>query len=238
MRLPRRLSYSALLALLALLAVPAAASAQASDGPDLSGTWTMTIQGKAPPGKGFASLAFEGEGEDTVVVLSGKAGELTEPVEIDGDTLRFEHETPAKKAAVAVFTGRVSGDLMGGEVDMGKRGKSAWQAIREGDGVFDLSGTWTFFQKGLPRDYANLTKLYFSQDGPDLVATFLTGDEETVCRGFLDGGSLGFEYSRATHDGQTVEARYTGTVSGDMMRGAVDMEELGQSTWQATRDDG
>ena len=221
-----------------LLVLAAAAAAGAGDGPDLSGTWTMTIQGKAPPGKGFASLAFDGEGESTVVVLTGKGGELTEPVAIDGDTLRFEHETPGKKAVVAVFTGRVRGDLMGGEVDMGRRGKSAWQAIRQGDGVFDLSGTWTFFQKGLPRDYANLTKLYFSQDGPDLVATFLTGDEETVCRGILAGDRVTFEYSRTTAGGQEIEASYAGTVSGDMMRGEVDMGDQGKSTWQATRDDG
>ena len=221
-------------ALLALLA-PAAI---AGDGPDLSGTWAMTIAGKAPPGKGFASLTFGSEGEETVVVLAGKGGELTTPVAIDGDTLRFEHETPGKKASVAVFTGSVRGDLMGGEVDMGRRGKSAWQAVREGDGVFDLSGTWTFFQKGLPRDYANLTKLYFSQDGPDLVATFLTGAEETVCRGSLAGDRVTFEYSRTTGGGQTFGASYAGTVSGDMMRGEVDMGGTGKSTWQATRDDG
>ena len=233
MRLLRRLEAPALLALLAV-----AAFAEPPGPPDLSGTWTMTIEGKAPPGKGFASLAFEGESEETVVVLSGKGGRLTEPVEIDGDTLRFEHETPGKKAVVAVFTGRVRGDLMGGEVDMGRRGTSAWQAVREGGGVFDLSGTWTFFQKGLPRDYANLTKLYFSQEGPDLVATFLTSEEETVCRGSLAGDRVTFEYSRTTGGGQTFGASYAGVVSGDVMRGEVDMGEAGKSTWQATRDDG
>lgn len=233
MHILRRLSVAALLALLAT-----AAFAQASEEAAFSGTWTMTIDGKAPPGKNFAGLTFEDEGDQTVVVLSGKGGELTEPVAIDGDGFRFEHAVPGKKASVAVFTGRVRGDLMGGEVDMGKRGKSTWQAVRGGDGVFDLSGTWTFFQKGLPRDYANLTKLYFSQQGADLVATFVTGDDETVCRGFLDGGSVGFEYSRVTGGGQTVGASYAGKVAGDMMRGEVDMGEMGKSTWQATRDDG
>ena len=215
-----------------LLAVPALAD---DAGPDLSGSWTMTIQGKAPPGKNFASLAFNGNGE---VTLGGKGGELQATVELDGDEIRFEHTSPGKKASVAVFTGRVEGDLMGGEVDMGKRGKSAWQAIRDGDAVFNLTGTWTFFQKGLPRDYINLTKLHFHQDGPELVATFSTADDETVCRGYLDGDELGFEYSRTTKGGETVGGAYTGRVSGDMMRGEVDMGAQGKSTWQATRDDG
>ncbi len=221
------------------LALPAFAQTDdvAPPAPDLSGTWTMTIQGKAPPGKNFASLAFERDGEATAVVMRGKAGELRGACRLDGDEIRFEHAPPGKKASVAVFTGRVRGDLMGGEVDMGKRGTSAWQAIREGDDVFDLSGTWTFFQKGLPRDYANLTKLHFHQDGADLVATFTTGEEETVCRGFLDGDTVGFEYSRET-EGGAVGASYTGKVGGDMMRGEVDMGALGESTWQATRDDG
>ena len=155
---------------------------------------------------------------------------------MDGDQLRFEHAPPGKKSSLVVFSGRVRGDLMGGEVDMGPRGKSAWQATREGDEVFDLTGTWTFFQKGLPKDYANLTKLRFSQEGPDLVATFTTGDVETVCRGYLDGERLGFEYSRETAQG-TFGGKYSGRVSGDLMSGEVDMGEGGKTTWRATRDD-
>ncbi len=218
-----------------LLAVPTFAESEV--GPDLSGTWTMTIQGKAPPGKNFASLTFDCGGEQRSVTMRGKGGELRGTCENGGDEIRFEHAPPGKKASVAVFTGRVHGDLMGGEVDMGKRGKSSWQAIREGDGVLDLSGTWTFFQKGLPRDYTNLTKLHFHQEGPELVATFTTGDDETVCRGYLDGDSVGFEYSRAT-EGATIDAAYSGRITGDMMRGEVDMGAAGKSTWQATKDDG
>ena len=224
--------YGMLMTAALMLAAPVAA--ENAGGPDLSGTWTMTIQGKAPPGKNFASLSFDGD----QVTMRGKGGELQGEVELDGDEIRFEHASPGKKASVAVFTGRVHGDLMGGEVEMGKRGKSAWQAIREGDAVFNLTGIWTFFQKGLPRDYTNLTKLHFHQDGPELVATFSTADDETVCRGYLDGDELGFEYSRTTQGGETVGASYSGRVAGDMMRGDVDMGAQGKSTWQATRDDG
>ncbi len=223
--------------LLPVLLVSLAATAVIAQPPaenDLSGTWSMTIQGKTPPGKNFASLTFEG----TTVKMQGKGGELEGALTVDGDQIRFEHAPPGKKVSVAVFIGRVRGDLMGGEVAMGKRGTSAWQAIREGDGVFDLSGSWTFFQKGLPRDYANLTKLHFHQDGPNLVATFTNADTETVCEGHLDGESLGFEYTRQTGDGQTLGASYAAKVSGDMIRGEVDMGAGGKTTWQATRDDG
>ena len=223
---------------LATLALAAPAAAEHGKEPDLSGTWTMTIEGKAPPGKNFASLTFSGEGDEISVTMSGKGGELQDRVEIDGDEIRFEHAPPGKKASVAVFSGRIHGDLMGGEVDMGKRGKTAWQAIREGDNVFNLTGTWTFFQQGLPRDYTNLTKLHFHQEGHDLVATFTTGDDEIACRGYLDGESLGFEYSRTTEGGESFSGSYEGKVSGDMMRGAVEMTPGGKSTWQATRDDG
>ncbi len=218
-----------------LLALPAIAG---DGGTDLAGNWTMTIEGKTPPGKNFSNLTFEAKGDAVSVTMRGKGGELHGNVEIDGDEIRWEHAPPGKKVSVAVFAGRVHGDLMGGEVDMGKRGKSAWQAVREGGGVFDLTGTWTFFQKGLPRDYTNLTKLHFHQDGPALVATFTTADQETVCRGYLDGESLGFEYSRTTEGGETVGGSYEGKISGDMMRGEVDMGVAGKSSWQATRDDG
>ena len=224
--------------LITVLAVGlAAAPATAGDGEiDLSGAWEMTIQGKTPPGKNYSALTFEGGGDDLVVVMRGKGGELRNAATLDGDALRFEHAPPGKKSSLVVFSGRVRGDLMGGEVDMGKRGKSTWQATREGDGVLDLTGTWTFFQQGLPKDYANLTKLRFHQEGPDLVATFTPGDDETVCRGFLDGDSLGFSYSRETGGG-TAEGTYSGRVSGDIMSGEVDMGAGGKATWRATRDD-
>ena len=230
--------HNKLIAMLAALLLAAPLFAESDGGSDLSGTWTMTIQGKAPPGKNFASLTFDCQGEEGSVAMHGKGGEINAVCQNDGDEIRFEHAPPGKKASVAIFTGRVRGDLMGGEVDMGKRGKSTWQAMRASDGVFNLTGTWTFFQKGLPRDYTNLTKLHFSQDGPNLVATFTTGGDETVCKGYLDGDTLGFEYSRTTGDGETIGAAYSGRVSGDMMRGEVDMGAAGKSTWQATRDDG
>ncbi len=213
------------------------AAAAVAEGFDLTGSWTMTIEGKTPPGKNFSTLAFEGEGEDLTVVMRGKAGELRGACAFDGGELRFEHAPPGKKSSVVVFSGSVRGDLMGGEVDMGRRGKSRWQAIRDGEDVFDLSGTWTFFQKGLPRDYTNLTKLRFHQDGPELVATFTTGDVDTVCRGHLEGDAIDFAYSRPMEGGSSVEARYRGKIGGDRIHGEVDMGELGKSTWQATRDD-
>ena len=91
------------LAVVLLLAVPA--FAESDGGPDLSGTWSMTIQGKAPPGKNFASLTFNGQGEETSVTMNGKGGELHGSVEVDGDEIRFEHAPPGKKASVAVFAG-------------------------------------------------------------------------------------------------------------------------------------
>lgn len=220
-----------------ILAATLIAATATGEEPDLTGTWMMTIEGKTPPGKNFSSLAFDGEGDELAVILRGRAGELRGACTLDGNEIRFEHAPPGKKSSVVVFSGSVRGDLMGGEVDMGQRGTSKWEAIRDGAGVFDLSGTWTFFQKGLPRDYANLTKLRFSQDGPELVATFTTGDIETVCRGHLDGDIVDFAYSRPLDDGSSIEARYRGKLGGDRIQGAVDMGQMGQSTWQATRDD-
>lgn len=235
MSIQRTLSMAVLAA--GLIAIATAPRTAAGEGVDLAGTWVMTIEGKTPPGKNFSTLSFANEGEDLTVLISGTAGELRGDCTLDGDELSFEHAPPGKKSSVVVFRGSVRGDLMGGEVDMGKRGKSKWQAIRDAEDTFDLSGTWTFFQKDLPRDYTNLTKLRFHQDGPELVATFTTGDVDTVCRGHLDGDTIDFGYSRSLEDGSSIEARYRGKIGGDRMRGEVDMGAMGQSTWQATRDD-
>ena len=58
--------------LLACLAAAPAISEGETE-PDLSGTWTMTIQGKTPPGKNYSSLTFEGQDGDLTarIVSSG-----------------------------------------------------------------------------------------------------------------------------------------------------------------------
>ena len=205
---------------------------------DLSGTWAMTIQGKTPPGKNYSSLTFEPSGDALVVVMQGKGGELRNAATLEGDQLRFEHAPPGKKSSLVVFSGRVRGDLMGGEVDMGKRGTSTWQATREGDGVFDLTGTWTFFQKGLPKDYANLTKLRFHQEGPHPGRHLHHRRRPRRCaRAISTARRWGSSTPARPGAGPDRSAKYAGRVSGDLMSGEVDLGEGGKSTWRATRDD-
>lgn len=230
MQLKRRTATAVLT--LMLLAAPALAA-------DLAGEWLLTMDGKSPSGEKEATLTFAAtaDGEpagELKVTMSGKSGSVESPGKLADGEVSWLYTSP-KKGVQATYQGRVRGSLMGGTVDV--KGKPvAWQARRVGDDVFDLAGTWTFFIKGEARDYANLTKMTFAQDGPDLVVTMASEAMEVECRGTLDGVALSFDYVRATQDGGEYTAKMTGSVSGALMGGDADLGEYGRTTWNATRD--
>ena len=220
--------------LLFLLAATLAAPAHAGD-MDLSGTWLLEMDGKSPSGEKTATVTFETGADGVVVHMAGKKGTVSCPGTLEGDELTFEYTSPKKKAT-ATYRGKIRGELMGGEVEMGSR-QVAWHAHRAQDGVFPLAGTWTFFIDGEPRDYANLTKMTFSQDGPELIVEMTANDMDVECRGTLEGDAIGFEYHREKRDGSgTYVAKMTGSISGALMSGEAELGGHGKTTWRATLD--
>ena len=133
-----------LLAIVCLLATGSTVSAEEAD---LSGEWTMTMLGKSLTGEKEAMLAFERDGFQLKVAVTSKNGEAIGY--IDGSEIRFYYVRAGKKGdIVAKYTGHVRGDLMGGEVDMGKSGTTVWMARRGSQKKVDLSGTWTLQMQG------------------------------------------------------------------------------------------
>lgn len=221
--------------LLVLLAVLLAAPAFGGEA-DLSGTWLLEMDGKSPSGEKTAEVTFENGDDGLVVHLAGKKGTVECPGTLEGDELTFEYTSPKKKAS-ATYRGKVRGELMGGDVAVGSRQIKWWARRAQDDNGFQFDGTWTFFIKGEPHDYANLTKMTFSQDGPELIVTLKANDMEVECRGSLEGNNIRFEYHRQKHDGSgTYVAVMTGSISGALMSGDADLGEYGKTTWRATLD--
>ncbi len=221
--------------LLFLLAAILAAPAFATEA-DLTGNWLLEMDGRSPSGEKTATVTFETDGDGIVVRMTGKKGTVECPGTLAGDELTFEYTSPKKKVT-ATYRGKVRGELMGGEVDVGSR-QIKWHARRtKDDSGFKFDGTWTFFIEGEPRDYANLTKMTFSQDGPELIVTLTSNDMAVECRGYLEGEEIGFEYAREKRDGSgTYTAQMTGSIAGALMSGEADLHEHGKTTWRATLD--
>jgi L-seryl-tRNA(Ser) seleniumtransferase len=102
---------------------------------DLSGVWDVQIEYRAGVGLHTLSLRQQGgriqgihRGEFIARDLSGL---------IDGDTVRLQSRLPESAIGNALsftFTGKVSGETMSGELDMGEYLKARWSARRHGNG--------------------------------------------------------------------------------------------------------
>jgi hypothetical protein len=219
-----------------VLGLALAASAVMAAEVDVSGSWAMTILGKSPLGEKEATLTFERQGFNLVVTIQTKTGATRSIGYIDGNNLRFEYITAGKKAdVVSKFSGHVRGDLMGGELDMGKQGVTTWKATRGAEEEVDFSGTWTLQMRGESPSGLNLVKMTFRQDDHRLVVTLHGEKSEIECEGYVDGRIITFYYVRHT-EGEEFVAKFTGQIAGALMGGEVDMGEMGKTTWRATQD--
>ena len=217
-----------------LLLAPGVRSAE--DEVDLSGEWVMTVLGKSPTGQRESRVRFERDGFQLVATVSGKKGDAKAIGHIEGDEIHFYYITGGKKGDdVARFSGHVNGDMMGGTLDLGKQGVTAWRASRGAEATIDLSGTWTLQMKGDSPSGMNLVPMSFRQEGANLVVTLHGESSDVECQGSVDGKVITFYYVRASGDDQFV-AKFTGLLGGDRMGGEVDMGALGKSTWRATQD--
>ena len=96
-----------------------------------------------------------------------------------------------------------------------------------------VAGTWTLSSQGRGGNMQNST-LTLKQDGQKLTGTLAGGrGGEAPLTGTISGNNIAFSVTRSTPNGD-FKLDYTGTVSGDSMKGSVMM---GQNTrdWTATK---
>ena len=65
--------------------------------------------------------------------------------------------------------------------------------------------------------------LTLTQDGQKLTGTLHGGRGDSPVTGTVTGNNIAFSVSRTNQNGDTVKTDYTGTVSGDSMKGTVNM---------------
>ncbi|MEJ2084418.1 MAG: hypothetical protein P8Y44_01900 [Acidobacteriota bacterium] len=138
---------------------------------DLSGTWTMTMLTKSPTGDKTATLTFEQDGFNLAVNMKGASGDVDCVGYIDGKEVRFFCVGPGKKGeTVTKFSGHVRGDLMGGEVDMGKQ-TTTWKATKGEDPTPNLTVSWTLQMMGESPSGLDRAKKTYRQEVHILVVT-------------------------------------------------------------------
>ena len=121
------LSRTALTVALLLAGALVAAAAE----PDLSGVWTMTMEGDSPTAQESIEMTFEVDGESLVAIMKGEGEDVRCEGTVKGNEVRFTYSRATDDGTYeALYVGHFAGDLMGGEVDLGEHGKTSWRAIR------------------------------------------------------------------------------------------------------------
>ncbi len=98
---------------------------------DLSGKWTLSMEGESPSGQGEVELTFAVDGHRLVATMKGETSDVECQGWLEGNKIRFYYVRPtAEGDFVAKYTGHVAGNEMGGAVDLGEHGKATWKATR------------------------------------------------------------------------------------------------------------
>jgi L-seryl-tRNA(Ser) seleniumtransferase len=97
---------------------------------DLSGVWEVSIQFAAS--RSTHALHLRQTGAEIAGLHQGEFITRDARGSLDGDSVRIRSEYPESNgdAINCTFTGKVAGDTMGGELDMGEYLKASWTAKR------------------------------------------------------------------------------------------------------------
>ncbi len=97
---------------------------------NVTGDWEMSIT--TPRGERTRNIHFEQEGEKLTVTMQGRRGEVTAEGTVKGNEIEWTitHSTPRGEFTMT-YTGKIEGDTMSGEVQMGDFGSGEWKAKKK-----------------------------------------------------------------------------------------------------------
>ncbi|OGD12603.1 MAG: hypothetical protein A2Y86_09670 [Candidatus Aminicenantes bacterium RBG_13_62_12] len=107
-----------------------AALAQAAQTADVKGDWDMTVV--TPRGDRTSSMIIVQDGEKIKVTMTSSRGESTgEGTVKEGDIEWSVTRTTPQGDMTMTYKGKVNGDSMAGDVQMGDFGSMTWTAVRK-----------------------------------------------------------------------------------------------------------
>ena len=119
-----------LIALTLLALASALGLAQAAATANVNGAWEITVT--TPRGERTSDLTIVQDGEKLKVTLASQRGEVTGEGTIKGNEISWTvTRTTPRGEMTSTYKGKVDGDAMSGDVQMGNFGSSTWKAARK-----------------------------------------------------------------------------------------------------------
>jgi len=107
-----------------------AALAQAAQTADVKGDWDMTVV--TPRGDRTSSMIIVQDGEKIKVTMTSSRGESTGEGTVKGGDIEWSvTRTTPQGDMTMTYKGKVNGDSMAGDVQMGDFGSMTWTAVRK-----------------------------------------------------------------------------------------------------------
>lgn len=205
---------------------------------DVTGKWDVsfhTQQGTLP-----ATMAITKDGTKLTGTLSSQQGEVPLSAEVKDKGVTIYATVQSNNGSInIVMSGTVDGDSMKGTVDFGGRGSAEWGATRTASAppaqqdkpAPTMTGTWAIeaqHSAGTSTPTAVIT-----QSGEKLSGKYTGSYGESDLVGNIKGTEFTFTVEIGTE--QKVKVVYTGTLSGDTIKGNLTMGEIGEGTFTGKR---
>ncbi len=118
------------LILILVLLASALALAQATAPANVAGKWDLTVT--TPRGERLSTMDIVQDGEKLKITLTNPGGEVTGEGTITGNEIEFTvTRTTPRGQMVSNYKGKVEGDTMSGDVQLGSMGSAPWKAVRK-----------------------------------------------------------------------------------------------------------
>jgi hypothetical protein len=207
---------------------------------DILGTWQVNITTGQAQGR-TAPLTLRHEDQKIVGTISTPQGDqaVDATVSANAVTLWFSVKTQTGLTNVTM-KGTVNGDVMNGTIDFGsgqgqwaaRRGAAVAVATQSSDAGTNVSGTWAF-QVEFSGGSGTPT-MTFKQDGEKLTGQYSGQLGEAPLTGTIKGNAIEFAID-VNIQGTAAHIVYSGTVDKDSMKGAVKLGEFGEGTFTAKK---
>jgi hypothetical protein len=230
----RLLAVSLLTAASSLVVTPGPARAQDAD---LTGTWQVTITTGQAQGR-TAPLVLRRDGKNIVGTITTPQGDQTIEAAAAAKTVTLWFSVKTQTGLTNVtMKGTVDGDVMNGTIDFGS-GQGQWTAKRgavaggQSDARTDVSGAWAF-QVEFSGGSGTPT-MTFKQDGEKLTGQYSGQLGEAPLTGTIKGNAIEFAID-VDVQGTAAHITYSGTVDKDSMKGTVKLGDFGEGTFTAKK---
>jgi hypothetical protein len=233
----QRLPVFLVLAAALILGAPAQMYAQDAD---ITGAWQVRITTGQAQGRS-AALVLRRDGNSLVGTIATPQGDQNAEATVAGKAVTIWFTVRTQNGLTNVtMKGTSEADAMGGTIDFGT-GQGQWTATRSasgastpqaGDSRTDVSGTWAF-QVEFSGGSGTPT-MTLKQDGEKLTGHYSGQLGEAPVTGTVKGNAIEIAFD-IDIQGTAAHIVYSGTVDKDSMKGTVKLGDLGDATFTAKK---